>query len=287
MPLVASSPPGTSNQYLASNITSPHTVLRNPEISSAPPNPLPQHPDLMMVEPISPALDSIPPYPAGPIPSVIGAPTSGYIGQRPTPTRRYFPTLLPEPESGQGFEGHSSLFDSFLQTQLGQQPSVHPKPTCRLTEDTLRGELSIMETLFGRDHPETLSILLNLAEMLLDEGRYSHAEEIIRRLLDSYSNGYKDNEISRLEALQLLSVALWRQGLYVKAEEISLETIQSRKSLLGVTHPDTLQSMTILALNYNECGRIKEAEDLLVKIIEQGNRDSARKSGEALHCKQM
>ena len=128
----------------------------------------------------------------------------------------------------------------------------------------------MIETLLGGDHQDTLSILSTLAKVLMDQGRYRSAEELIRRLLIAYSDGNGDNKIGRLKALHLLSHVLYRQGIYSKAEKTSLYTVQSRKSLLGVSHQDTLQSMTILALTNLALGRMDAAQELLLEIMERG-----------------
>jgi tetratricopeptide (TPR) repeat protein len=298
-PRAASSPPGTSTHNLAtslwqldsahilptSNIISPPTVLSNPELFSAQPPSL----EFLIIDHTSSSTDSGPPSPASPIPNIVHASTSGFMGQSPAPIHEDNPLdLLQESGSSQGiFQAHSIPPWSFSQPQLGQRISVQATPRYKQTEeDNLRGELSMRQTFYGAEHAETLTMLSKLAKVLLNQGRYRAAEEMTRKLLRVYSDGNKDNEIGRLKALHLLSDILYRQGNYSDTEKISLYTIQSRESLLGASHRDTVRSMTILALTYFALGRMTFAEELLVEIMETRKRylgDEHRATLETLH----
>ena len=44
--------------------------------------------------------------------------------------------------------------------------------------------------------------------------------------------------------------------------------VEMRKKLIGAEHPDTLRSMTNLAVTYREQGRWNEAEQLQVQVVE-------------------
>jgi hypothetical protein len=48
--------------------------------------------------------------------------------------------------------------------------------------------------------------------------------------------------------------------------------METRKRVLGVEHPDTLRSMSNLALTFHGQGRWKEAEELNVQVIETRKR---------------
>ena len=87
-------------------------------------------------------------------------------------------------------------------------------------EDNLRWELSTLEILHGNNHPETLCILSELGVVLINQGRFRSAEEVIRRLVNSYQNENGNNDIERLEALELLGEVLRLQGFYLKPKKI-------------------------------------------------------------------
>ena len=48
--------------------------------------------------------------------------------------------------------------------------------------------------------------------------------------------------------------------------------METRKRVLGLEHPDTLDSMANLASTYRNQGRWKEAEELFVQVMETSSR---------------
>jgi len=53
-----------------------------------------------------------------------------------------------------------------------------------------------------------------------------------------------------------------------KAEELTLQVLESQKEILGEKHPDTLNSMNTLALTYSKQGCHKKAEELALQVLE-------------------
>jgi tetratricopeptide (TPR) repeat protein len=62
------------------------------------------------------------------------------------------------------------------------------------------------------------------------------------------------------------------QGLYREAEKLEQLNVETRKSVLGQEHPDTLTSMGSLASTYLNQGRWTEAEELNVQVMETRKR---------------
>jgi tetratricopeptide (TPR) repeat protein len=61
-------------------------------------------------------------------------------------------------------------------------------------------------------------------------------------------------------------------GLHNKAEQLWVQLLKTRKKVLGPEHPDTLTSMSDLALTYLDQGRWEEAEPLQVQELETSKR---------------
>jgi hypothetical protein len=59
-----------------------------------------------------------------------------------------------------------------------------------------------------------------------------------------------------------------KQGRWKEAEELKVQVMEMRKTVLGAEHPDTLASMNNLASTYKKQGRWKEAEELEVHSFE-------------------
>ena len=55
---------------------------------------------------------------------------------------------------------------------------------------------------------------------------------------------------------------LGHQGKYQEAEEINRQTLASMQTVLGERHPDTLTSMSDLALVLGRQGKYQEAEEI-------------------------
>ena len=55
---------------------------------------------------------------------------------------------------------------------------------------------------------------------------------------------------------------LSHQGKYQEAEEINRQTLASTQTVLGERHPDTLTSMSDLALVLSRQGKYQEAEKI-------------------------
>ncbi|KZL80786.1 tpr domain protein [Colletotrichum incanum] len=62
------------------------------------------------------------------------------------------------------------------------------------------------------------------------------------------------------------------EGRWEDAEELFVRVMETRKSVLGEEHPDTLTSMANLASTYADQGRWKEAEELEVQVMETSKR---------------
>jgi predicted component of type VI protein secretion system/UDP-2,3-diacylglucosamine pyrophosphatase LpxH len=80
-----------------------------------------------------------------------------------------------------------------------------------------------------------------------------------------------EREDSLREWASLLYKAAWyalRTGSWVEAEAMSLQSVKTRKKILGPEHEETLWSMAIVGEAYRIKGRWKEAEALFVQVME-------------------
>jgi hypothetical protein len=58
------------------------------------------------------------------------------------------------------------------------------------------------------------------------------------------------------------------QGRLKEAEELDVQVMETRKSVMGMEHPDTLASMANLASTYRKQGQLEEAEVLYEQVME-------------------
>ncbi|OCK86083.1 TPR-like protein [Lepidopterella palustris CBS 459.81] len=205
--------------------------------------------------------------PALSVSSIIRSTSSTFTGQSPAPGYRSI--SVSEALTVQPSFLSQHLWEHAPQIQTGQPPIGSVQHRYRQEDEMrLRQELSILETLHGRDHSETLHTLCELGVVLMDQGRYKSAEELFRRLVVARQKWNGDNNINTLEAFECLGQVLEYQGNYVMAEKMHRRTYESRKDALGYEHPGTLASMANLASTYWNQGRWKEAEELEVQVME-------------------
>ncbi|KAI8718480.1 Clr5 domain-containing protein [Fusarium sp. LHS14.1] len=210
---------------------------------------------------------SISQSPAIPSPALsvlsIAQPQNGtFVGQSPAPIYRPLPSLLSgSPPTPWVFQDQLNTTSDSLQYRYKQTDEEH-----------LREELFRAETVFGTSHSKTLDILFKLGIVLIEQGRYKSAEEMVRGLVEGRRSANGNNGIETLNALDLLGQVLCRQGFYAQAEKLHRRTFKSRKVMLGDEHPATLSSMNNLALIFGNQGRWKEAEELQVGVMEKRKR---------------
>jgi Arc/MetJ-type ribon-helix-helix transcriptional regulator len=152
------------------------------------------------------------------------------------------PSALVQPSSAEDIAG--------TETALATTESVAARYR-QADENSLRDDLLSMEMLYGTGHHDALRTLLELGRVLIDQGRYRSAEEVIRRSVDAHQsrNGDKNN-MHMLDALEFLGIVLYCQGLSSQAEKLHRKVFESRKTLLGSDHLATLQTMGYLASTF-------------------------------------
>ncbi|KAK4249239.1 hypothetical protein C7999DRAFT_39656 [Corynascus novoguineensis] len=69
-----------------------------------------------------------------------------------------------------------------------------------------------------------------------------------------------------------LAAALFEMKEFDKAEALGEQVLDERRKILGGNHPDTLISMSILAMVYNSQGKWEKAGNLVVETIERQRR---------------
>ncbi|KAF8864851.1 FabD/lysophospholipase-like protein [Acephala macrosclerotiorum] len=83
-------------------------------------------------------------------------------------------------------------------------------------------------------------------------------------LKSNLNNKYRE---IRIDLVQKVGMCLYSDGRWKEAEELDVQVMETRKTLLGQEHPDTLTSIANLAATYRKQGRWKEAEELEVQVI--------------------
>jgi tetratricopeptide (TPR) repeat protein len=123
-----------------------------------------------------------------------------------------------------------------------------------------RQTLQLRETVLGKDHPDTLASMNNLALSFHQQGKYAEAEAMHRQTLQLKETVLGKDHPDTLKSMNNFAELLRQQGKYAEAEAMHRQTLQFMKTVLGKDHPDTLASMNNLALSFLQQGKYAEAE---------------------------
>jgi tetratricopeptide (TPR) repeat protein len=127
-------------------------------------------------------------------------------------------------------------------------------------EEMDRQALQLKETVLGKEHPDTLASMNNLANSLCQQGKYAEAEKIHRQTLQLKEILLGKEHPDTLMSMNNLAESLRQQGKYIEAEGIHWQTLQLKETVLGKEHPDTLMSMMNLTISLRQQGKYAEAE---------------------------
>ena len=137
-------------------------------------------------------------------------------------------------------------------------------------EERLRRKISEEETSIGPYSRGLLDKLYDLGGLLIEQGRYKTAEDMIRRLVKNHESQSADSadRLDKPKALNLLGRVLTEQGLYVKAERLYRGTVQEIEKMLGPEHPETLTSVNNPGTVLSSQGKYEEAEAMHQRVLE-------------------
>ncbi|KAF2818319.1 TPR-like protein [Ophiobolus disseminans] len=149
--------------------------------------------------------------------------------------------------------GTSSLLDRVGQCQnsLGQYAAA---------EVSHRQALPSWREVLGPEHPDTLTSMRNLAEVLDRQGKYEEAEAISRQTLARREKVLGPAHPDTLTSMNNLAQVLKSQGKYKEAETMNRQTLALYQMVLGLEHPHTLMSMSNLAGVLDSQGKFEEVE---------------------------
>ncbi|KAH7068606.1 Tetratricopeptide repeat-domain-containing protein [Paraphoma chrysanthemicola] len=169
------------------------------------------------------------------------------------------------------FDLTSSTTGAQMELDVVAQPRYNQDEEERLLDQILQLETSPESNAEERAH-----MLRELARVLIDQGRYRAAEEVARRLTQSYESllGIDEGgeEEEAITAIEILGITLFHQGLYQKAESMYRRVLRARERLLGHEHDDTLFSVKSLGLLLFRDMQYDEAEAILRRALEGGEK---------------
>jgi len=145
--------------------------------------------------------------------------------------------------------------------------------------DRERGAYGLAETLYrcgwgttrrvlGSEHPDTLTIMSNLAATLSDQGDLEGAREMEEEVLEIKRQILGSEHPDTLTIMSNLAVTLHGQGDLAGARKIMEEVLEITRQILGSEHPDTLASMSNLAATLHGQGDLAGARKIMEEVLE-------------------
>ena len=102
-----------------------------------------------------------------------------------------------------------------------------------------RRALDSREKMLGKEHPDTLTSVSNLASVLQDQGKYEEAEEMNRRALDSREKVLGKEHPDTLTSAYCLAYLLHQQQKYRMAKPFYERALVGYKKVFPSHHPTT------------------------------------------------
>jgi len=134
--------------------------------------------------------------------------------------------------------------------------------------------LNTQKTTLGSDHLNTLSTTVNFAGLLKKLNQLSEAEKLLKDALRGYQ------QIGELKMVHVAQSGLGSicgaQGRYDDAHALLLSAFRGQQILLGLRHPETLQTAVNLVLCNSELGNIDDGKALCLLVL-RANRGNENK----------
>ena len=129
-------------------------------------------------------------------------------------------------------------------------------------EQMNRRALDGRKKVLGKEHPDTLTSISNLALVLQDQGKYEQAEQMNRQALDAYEKVLGKEHPETMRSVNNLASVLQYQGKYEEAEQMNRRALNGYEKVLGKDHPFTLTSASGLASVLQDQGKYEQAKQM-------------------------
>jgi serine/threonine protein kinase len=132
--------------------------------------------------------------------------------------------------------------------------------------------LELRQRVQGDDHPDTLSVMNDLGELYLYQGKFAAAQSLHMKALEGRRRVLGENDPATMKSRENVATSYEKQGQYAQAAEVETKTLEVSRRVLGESHSDTINAMFDLALLKVRLGKFPEAEALDTKAVEIARR---------------
>jgi tetratricopeptide (TPR) repeat protein len=128
--------------------------------------------------------------------------------------------------------------------------------------------IELRRRLLGEDHPDTLSVMNDLAYLYRAEGKYAQAEPLASKVLEVRRRLLGEEHQDTLRSMNVLGLLYRSEGKTPQAEALSVHALELSRRKFGEEHPATLFAMNNLGYVYQIEGKYTQAEALLSNVLE-------------------
>jgi len=207
--------------------------------------------------------------------SQAGASAQAHPGTRPDPDLKVR-TALDRAAAGiaQRFEKQPLVEASIRQTigNAYMDLGIYPE-----AQKHLERAIELRRRLLGEDHPDTLSVMSDLAFLYRAEGNFTQAEPLASKVLEIRRRLLGEDHPETLYAMNNLGLLYRFEGKPAPAEALLSKVLEIRQRTSGEQDPATLYAMSALGYVYQVQGKYKQAETVLSKALEIRLRVSGKK----------
>lgn len=128
--------------------------------------------------------------------------------------------------------------------------------------------LLIHQSLYGKNHIETIRVWTHFCRVLMRMGRLTEAEKALEEVCTRAEQTLGTNHQDTLSARDGLGVLFLMQGKYDQAEAVFEDVLPKMREQFGDSHEFTLNSMGNLMTAYSVTGQIEKATQLCKRELE-------------------
>jgi hypothetical protein len=127
--------------------------------------------------------------------------------------------------------------------------------------------------LLGKEPPDTVSAVWNLARTYYQLGRYADAEKLYICVVDARTRLLKEEHPDTISAMADLAWLYKKLGGHADAKKLQVHVVNARTRLLGEHHPKTILTMSNSAVEHKRPQKISaDAEDAQNNMSNKGDR---------------
>ncbi|MBL8888742.1 MAG: tetratricopeptide repeat protein [Planctomycetaceae bacterium] len=131
----------------------------------------------------------------------------------------------------------------------------------------IREALELAEEFDSPNSPRTNQMVGNLAAVLNGQGKRDEAASLYRRVWLAHRREYGDKHVMTLKQANILGVLHWQNNDFDAAIRVFEKVRADAEGVLAPDHPQRLESLLNLAINYREAKRYESAIHVLEEMF--------------------